>query len=449
MPTRRKFLKDTLLAGTGLALLASDALAEFAEKIAQYPAKTSLEHIAADEDFWATVQQAFAVDRSIINFNNGGVCPSPKIVMEALKSYLDYSNLAPSYTMWRHLQPHIETVREGLAKHFGCSPEEIAITRNASESLQTLQFGLELKRGDEVITTTQDYPRMITTWEQRVRRDGIILKKVRYPVPLMNPKDFVNAIEEAITPKTRIIHVSQVVVYTGQILPVREICRLGKSRGIEVIVDGAHAFAHIPFKQADLECDYFGTSLHKWLYAPIGTGMLYVKKEKIKNVWPLFAAPESMQNDIRKFEEIGTHPAANHNAIAEALGFHENLGVERKAARLRYQHKRWIERLRKYDNVKFRTNIDDETQWCGLVNVHVEGTDPNKVQSYLFEKHRIYTVAILPPDNAERASSTKAIFDDFKGIRVTPNIYTRPSEIDCFADAMEKIARGEVKSVRA
>lgn len=233
MPTRRKFLKDTLLAGTGLALLASDALAEFAEKIAQYPAKTSLEHIAADEDFWATVQQAFAVDRSIINFNNGGVCPSPKIVMEALKSYLDYSNLAPSYTMWRHLQPHIETVREGLAKHFGCSPEEIAITRNASESLQTLQFGLELKRGDEVLTTTQDYPRMITTWEQRVRRDGIILKKVRYPVPLMNPKDFVHAIEEAITPKTRVIHVSQVVVYTGQILPVREICRLGKREALK------------------------------------------------------------------------------------------------------------------------------------------------------------------------------------------------------------------------
>jgi isopenicillin-N epimerase len=280
MLLRRKFLKDTLLAGTGLVLLSSERLAKFAEAMSRYPANTPPERVASDEDFWATVQQAFAVDRSIINFNNGGVCPSPKIVMEALKNYLDYSNLAPSYTMWRHLQPNIETVREDLARHFGCSPEEIAITRNASEALETLQFGLSLKAGDEVITTVQDYPRMITTWEQRVRRDGIVLKKVRYPVPLMNPKDFVNAIEEAITPRTRVIHVSHVVVYTGQILPVHEICRLGKARGIEVIVDGAHSFAHLPFRQADLQCDYFGTSLHKWLYAPIGTGMLYVKKEK-------------------------------------------------------------------------------------------------------------------------------------------------------------------------
>jgi isopenicillin-N epimerase len=447
MLLRRKFLKDTLLAGTGLVLLSSERLAKFAEAMSRYPANTPPERVASDEDFWATVQQAFAVDRSIINFNNGGVCPSPKIVMEALKNYLDYSNLAPSYTMWRHLQPNIETVREDLARHFGCSPEEIAITRNASEALETLQFGLSLKAGDEVITTVQDYPRMITTWEQRVRRDGIVLKKVRYPVPLMNPKDFVNAIEEAITPRTRVIHVSHVVVYTGQILPVHEICRLGKARGIEVIVDGAHSFAHLPFRQADLQCDYFGTSLHKWLYAPIGTGMLYVKKEKIKSVWPLFAAPESMQEDIRKFEEIGTHPAAIHNAIAEAIGFHENLGVARKAARLRYQHKRWIERLKKYENVKFRTNIQDDSQWCGLINVHVEGTDPNKVQSYLFEKHRIYTVAILPtPDLAQ--APAKAFSDDFRGIRVTPNVYTRPAEIDCFAEAMEKIARGDVKAVK-
>ncbi|MCS7212123.1 MAG: aminotransferase class V-fold PLP-dependent enzyme [Chloroherpetonaceae bacterium] len=447
MPSRRKFLHDTLLAGTGLALLQQEALAKLAKAVAALPTNRSPEQVATDEDFWTTVQQAFAVDRSLINLNNGGVSPAPRVVMDALKQYLDYSNLAPAYTMWRHLEPRIETVREGLAEMFGCSPEEVAITRNASESLQTLQFGLELRRGDEVITTVQDYPRMITTWQQRVRRDGIVLKKVRYPVPLINPKDFVRAIEEAITPKTRVIHVSHIVVYTGQILPVAEICQIGKARGIEVIVDGAHSFAHLPFKQADLGCDYFGASLHKWLYAPIGTGLLYVRKEKIKNVWSLFAAPESMQNDIRKFEEIGTHPAANHNAIAEALGFNENLGIARKAARLRYLQRLWIERLRKFENVRFRINIDDESQWCGLVNVHIEGTDPSKVQSYLFEKHRIYTVAILPlPDSPPIKTPFS---DDFTGIRITPNVYTRPSEIERFADAMEKIAKGVVKEVKA
>lgn len=447
MPSRRKFLRDALLTGTGLAFLQSDALAKFTEAVSRLSATASPEQVAADEDFWAAVQQAFAVDRSLINLNNGGVSPAPRVVMEALKQYLDYSNLAPSYTMWRHLQPRIETVREGLAEMFGCSPEEIAITRNASESLQTLQFGLDLRRGDEVITTVQDYPRMITTWAQRVRRDGIILKKVRYPVPLLNLQEFVRAIEEAITPKTRVIHISHIVVYTGQILPVAEICQLGKARGIEVIVDGAHSFAHLPFKHSDIGCDYFGASLHKWLYAPIGTGLLYVRKEKIKNVWPLFAAPESMQSDIRKFEEIGTHPAANHNAIAEAIGFNENLGIARKAARLRYLHRLWIERLKKFDTVRFRTNIDDESQWCGLVNVHIEGTDPNKVQSYLFEKHRIYTVAILPlPDSPPIKTPFS---DDFTGIRITPNVYTRLSEIERFADAMEKIAKGAVKEVKA
>ena len=214
---------------------------------------------------------------------------------------------------------------------------------------------------------------------------------------------------------------------------MKEVCRLAHQKGIEVICDGAHSFSHFPFSLKDIECDYFGTSLHKWTYAPIGTGFLYIKNEKIINIWPLFAAEQKQENDIRKFEEIGTHPAANHNAIAEALAFNETIGLERKAERFRFIHSRWINRLKNYSNVKFLVNIEDQSQWCGIVTVHIEGTDPEKLANWLFDHHRIFTTPI--------------IHDEYKGIRITPNVYTRISEIDFFTEVLEKVAKGEVKEV--
>jgi selenocysteine lyase/cysteine desulfurase len=267
-------------------------------------------------------------------------------VQEAMKRDLDFSNEAPVYTMWDILEPHIEGVRRGLAADFGCDPEEMAITRNASEALEIAQLGMDLRRGDEVLTTDQDYPRMLTTWEQRVRREGITIKKISFPTPPPSMQDLVDRFAAAITPRTRVIHFCHITNLTGQIFPVQQICQLARSRGLEAIVDGAHAFAHFPFTHADLDCDYYGTSLHKWLLAPIGTGFLYVRREKIERLWPMMPAPESMQANIRKFEEIGTHPAANHNAIAEALAFHQGIGAERKAARLRYLRNRWMNALK-------------------------------------------------------------------------------------------------------
>src|SRR5690606_21459540 len=294
------------------------------------------EVVAEDEDFWREIRHAFTVDRTIINLNNGGVSPSPRVVQEAMARYLAYSNEAPVYTMWQVLEPQIESVRRQLARSFGCDPEELAITRNASEALEICQFGMDLEPGDEVLTTNQDYGRMLTTWEQRARREGIVVKKVSFPVPPPDVPHLVDMFERAITPRTRALHLLHITNLTGQIFPVREIVRLAKSRGIEAIVDGAHAYAQFPFQRDDLECDYYGTSLHKWLLAPHGTGFLYVRRAKIERLWPLMAAPPAMDSNIRKFEEIGTHPAANHNAIAEALSFHEGIGAERKAARLRF-----------------------------------------------------------------------------------------------------------------
>jgi selenocysteine lyase/cysteine desulfurase len=348
------------------------------------------------------------------------------VVQEAMERYLALSNQAPAYTMWQLLEPQIEAVRRGLAGAFGCDPEEMAITRNASEALEIVQLGIPLERGDEVVTTTQDYPRMLTTWRQRARREGIVLREITFPVPPPSPSDLVRRFEAAITPRTKVLHVCHITNLTGQIFPIWEICRLGKARGLEVIVDGAHAFAHFPFTRDELECDYYGTSLHKWLLAPHGTGFLYVRKEKIPRVWPLMAAPPEMDANIRKFEEIGTHPAANHNAIAEALLFQQGIGAERKAARLRFLFQRWARRLESLPRVKILTPYDP-AQSCGLGSIAIDATEPGKVVSHLWDKHRIIATPISHPE--------------FKCVRVTPNVYTTLAEIDRFGDAMEDIVR--------
>jgi selenocysteine lyase/cysteine desulfurase len=429
MYSRRQFLTKFALGGAAYLAFRNDAHARVKQAVKDLKPGTPAEEIARDEVFWSRIQSAFTLDRTVINFNNGGVCPSPRTVHETFKRYLDYSNQNPAYNMWEHLEPHVESVREKLARQFGCDNEEIAITRNASEALEIVQLGLDFSPGDEVIITTQCYPRMQFTWEQMVRRNKIVLKEVTFPVPLMDTKAYIKAVKKAITPKTKAIMVMHVVNFTGQITPVREISRLAHERGIPVICDGAHSFSHFPFTIKDLECDFFGTSLHKWTYAPVGTGMLYVKKDKIKNLWPLMAAPKKMDEDIRKFEEIGTHPAANHNAVAEALAFNEAIGIDRKAERLRYLHLRWINRLRKYKNVKFMTNIDDPTQWCGLINAAIDGVDVQKLKDYLMDKYRIFVIPIK--------------HDEFQGIRITPNVYTLLSEIDLFAEAMEDVASGK------
>jgi selenocysteine lyase/cysteine desulfurase len=382
--------------------------------------------VAEDEDFWREIRRAFDIDRGLINLNNGGVAPSPRVVQEALLRYLTVSNQAPAITMWAWIEPEIESVRRRLAASFGCDPEEMAITRNASEALEIVQLGLPLQRGDEVLTTTHDYPRMITTWKQRERRDGIVLKQIPFPVPPPSLDDLANRVEQAITPRTKVIHFCHITNLTGQIFPVRRICQVGRARGIEVIVDGAHAYAHFPFTRDELDCDYYGTSLHKWLTAPIGTGFLYVRKEKIEKLWPLMAAPPDLNGNIRKFEEIGTHPAANHNAIAEALDFYDAIGPERKAARLRFLRDRWARRLEKLPGVKVLTPYDP-AQSCGLASFTPGALDVAKVTAYLYDKQRIIVTPIVHPE--------------FNCLRITPNVYTTTAEIDRFGDVMEDLIR--------
>jgi selenocysteine lyase/cysteine desulfurase len=429
MTSRRDFLSSIAAAGlSAQPVFRERAIVSLFEANAIAGDRAPVD-VASDESYWAEIQRAFDADRTMINLNNGGVSPTPSHVLEAMIRDLRFTNELPVEHMWRVLEPRIESVRRDLASEFGCDIEEMAITRNASEANEIMIFGLDLKRGDEVVITNQNYGRMITAWEQRVRRDGIVLKQISFQVPPPSDDYLVERFRAALTPRTKVIEITHITNLTGQIMPVRRIVDLARPLGIEVFVDGAHAFAHFPFKRSDLGCDYYGTSLHKWLLAPIGTGFLYVKKEKQRQLWPLMAASKEQDDNIRKYEEIGTHPAANHNAISAALAFHRGIGSERKAARLRYLRDRWAKRLlAESSRVKVLTPLDDKHAGA-IALFQVEGIDNVKLGEWLMSKHRIVNTPIIHPE--------------FRGIRITPNVYTTIDEIDVFSDkVLEAIRKG-------
>ena len=356
----------------------------------------------------------------MINLNNGGISPTPSHVLEAMIRDLKFTNELPVEHMWRVLEPRIESVRRDLAREFGCDPEELAITRNASEANEIMIFGLDLAKGDEVVVSNQNYGRMLNTWEQRVKREGIVLKQISFKVPPPSQQYIVDQFKAAVTPRTKAIELPLITNLTGQIMPVKEIADFARPLGIEVLVDGAHSFAHFPHKRDELGVDFYGTSLHKWLLAPIGTGFLYVRKDKIRKLWPLMAGNPGQEGDIRKYEEIGTHPAANHNAIAAALAFHRGIGQDRKTARLRYLRDRWAKRLlAESPRVKVLTPLD--SPYSGAIALlNIDGLPFDKLGPWLMANHRIVNTPIS--------------HKEFNGLRITPNVYTTIDEIDTFAE---------------
>jgi isopenicillin-N epimerase len=419
MPSRRSFVASMIGASVTLPTMRPTAFRDLlrAESLA---GRRDPLAVAEDETYWGEIQRAFDIDRTMVNLNNGGCSPAPTHVLEQMIRDLRFSNELPVNHMWAVLEPRIESVRRDLAAEFGCDPEEMAITRNASEANETMIFGTDLQRGDEVIMTTQNYPRMQNAWRQRERREGIVLKRVKVETPVASTASFVEHIAGAITPRTKVIEVMHISFQTGYIAPVREIVELARPRGIKVFVDGAHAFAHFPFTRDELGCDYYGTSLHKWLHAPIGTGFLYVRRDKVKSLWPLMAGGVEQEDNIRKYEEIGTHPAANHNAISVAVAFHRSIGAERKIARLRFLRDRWANQvLAASDRAHMLTRIGPTAS--GAIGVFtVDGMDMAKLGTWLLDQHHIVT--------------TPLINDEFQGIRITPNVYTTLAEVDLFAD---------------
>jgi selenocysteine lyase/cysteine desulfurase len=427
---RRHFLhKATMASATTLAAsLLQPAWSRNLKKALQAAEAVRPDKLATDEDFWYYIQQSFTVSSSIINLNNGGVSPAPRTVQEAMKRYYDLSNEAPSYYMWRVLDLGREPLRNNLARLAGCSPEEIAINRNSSEGLETVIFGLLLKEGDEVVLSKQDYPNVVHAWKQRETRDKIKLVWVNLELPSQDEDYLIRQYAAAFSPKTKAVNITHVINWNGQIMPVQKIAAEAHRKGIDVIVDGAQSFAHFAFSVPELGADYFASSLHKWLYAPIGSGLLYVKKEKIKKLFPLFAANDSLGDNIRKFEQLGTRPFYIEQAIGKAIEFHEMIGIERKQQRLHYLKNYWMEGVKKLPRVKLHTSL--HPAWgCAIGMVSIEGKKPADLDAFLFANYKIHTTTIN--------------WENISGVRITPNIYTTTRNLDVLVEAISRFAKQE------
>lgn len=383
------------------------------------------DEMAQNEDYWSVVQQGYTVNPNIINLNNGGVSPAPRGVQDALDRYNKYANEAPSYFMWRIMDQGREPLREKLAHLAGTSPHEIAINRNATEALNTVVFGLPLQPGDEVIGTRQDYPNMVQAWQQRALRDGIVYKQIDFSFPIENDDTIVNAFENAITPNTKLLHITHIINWVGQIMPVRKLADMAHKRGIEVLVDGAHSFALLHFAIPDLHCDYFGTSLHKFLSAPIGTGMLWIKKEHIARVWPLLCNSQPQSTDIRKFETLGTRSFAIEQAIGEAINFHNAIGGKRKEARIRYLKNYWAQQAQQIKGVRLHTSLKNEYS-CAICGVSIDGMSTAELDGQLFGKYKIHC--------------TNINWENISCVRITPHVYTTLHDLDKLVTALTAIA---------
>ena len=425
---RRSFLDvlGTFSATALLSTLTRPAWSRNLDKALVQAGQRPAHELAGDEDFWYYVQQSFTTSPELINLNNGGVSPSPKIVQDAMKRYLDFSNEAPSYYMWRILDQGREPLRKDLARISGCLAEEIAIQRNASEALETVIFGLPLKAGDEVVLGKYDYPNCINAWKQREQRDGIRLVWVDLDLPSEDNDYLAAQYAKAFTPKTRLVHVTHVLNWTGQILPARKIADAAHARGIEVLVDGAHSFAHFEYTIPSLGADYFGTSLHKWLAACIGTGMLFVKKDKIANLYPLFAAPNPKDDNIRKFENLGTRPFFIEQAIGKAIGFYDMIGPARKEQRLFYLKNYWMTAVKDIPKVKLHTSLKPGFG-CAIGVVSIDGKTPGELDNYLFNEYKIHV--------------TNVNWEKISGVRVTPNVYTTTKDLDRLITAIGEYAK--------
>lgn len=413
---RRKFI--TKIAGASILPLLHPYAASL-QKLQSYS------ETANGEDFWYQVKMAYTVSPALLNLNNGGVSPQPKVVQDAVERYNQLSNESPSYYMWRVLDQGREIIRTKLADLAGCSSEEIAINRNTTEALETIIFGLTLKAGDEIVLSRQDYPNMINAWKQRAQRDGIVLQWVDLELPSEDEDYLVGQYVKLFSERTRLVHITHMINWNGQVLPAAKIGEIAQQRGIEVLVDSAHTFAHLNYDVPSLNCDYLGTSLHKWLCAPFGSGMLYVRKDKIEKLYPLFAAPDPNVDNIRKFEHLGTRSFAIEEAIGQAIDFHHMIGSKRKYDRLHQLQNYWTSEISTVDRVRIQSPTGASFSGAlGLVGI--DGYNPQEIARKLQSDYKIHAVAID--------------WENIHGVRITPNVYTVMKDMDRFIEALATIA---------
>lgn len=414
---KRTFLKQFSLALVG-ATPAMNAISGIVEQHEHIPAK----ELAKTSDFWGSIRAHYKLKPDYINLENGYYCMMPE---DTLNRYLDHVkmlNFEASYYMRTIQDENNRLMREKLAEMAGCDIDELVITRNATEALDLVIGGIHWKEGDEAIMAEQDYGAMLNMFRLVGERYGVINKKVSLPNHPRNDKEIVDLYASQITDKTRLLMISHIVNINGHVLPVKKICDMAHSRGVEVLVDGAHAFAHLNVKPSELGCDYYGTSLHKWLSTPMGAGMLFVKKDKIKNLWALMAESKKEPHDILRLNHTGTKPVHVDLGIADAISFHNIIGGERKEARLKYLKQYWTQQLKDHPKIRFNTPHDNERS-CAIANVLVEGMTSVEMSAELLEKYKIWTVAINSPN--------------VHGVRITPNVFTTEQELDQLVTALK------------
>jgi selenocysteine lyase/cysteine desulfurase len=382
------------------------------------------EKIALDEKFWTDVRKSFPVSDRVINLNNGAVSSSPFVVEKAFTSYYTMLNSAPSYYIWKVMEPGKEVIREGLANLINCSKDEVAIFRNATEALNNAIFGIELNAGDEVVACKQDYAKTIASWKQRELREGIKINWVEITGSDTNEAVLAKYIS-AFTPKTKVVQLTHVINWNGQVTPVKEIVREAKTRNIITILDAAHSFGLLDTDVTDLDCDYFGTALHKWLSGPIPSGMLYVKKERIKQTWPFASAADPKSDDIRKFEELSIQLLPNIIGLGYAIEFHLRLGRRNNEERLRHLRRYWTSQLQNTSHIKFNTPLKED-QCVTIVNIAIADWEPVALEKYLLEENGIHVLAVLR--------------ENMNGIRITPNIYNKQNDLDALIKALRDMA---------
>ncbi|MDZ4663541.1 MAG: aminotransferase class V-fold PLP-dependent enzyme [Bacteroidota bacterium] len=419
---KRTFLKTSSLLGIG-SITGFKGLEELMRSVTNVPA----EKLAADEDFWADIRKGYKLKPDYINLENGYYCIQPQYVLEAYLKHLNNVNVQGAYYMRTVQYDNKKRVASKMAELAGCSKEELIITRNTTESLDLIISGMDWKAGDEAVMAEQDYGAMLDMFTQVSKRYGMTNKIISIPNHPKSDEEIVALYESAITPNTKLLMVCHMINITGQILPIKKICQMAHSKGVPVMVDGAHAFAHLDFKLSDLDCDYYGCSLHKWLSVPLGAGFLYVKRDNISKVWPLFAESEKETDNISRLNHTGTIPVHTDLAIENAIDYYIKIGAKRKEERLKYLQMYWTKQVRGLKNIILNTPEDPERS-CAIANVGIKGMKPADMAKTLLDKYKVYTVAI----------DGKGV----QGCRITPNVYTSTAELDQFVKALKEMAGG-------
>ena len=415
---KREFLRSAGSGGLSL-LLAPRLLAKYAEM--------PVERLAEDEAFWLAIRGKYRLKPDYINLESGYYSMQAQPVLEAFIARVREVNYEASYYLRTKQVPDNAALRDELAAMAGCAPAELCITRNTTESLDTVIAGYDWKQGDEAVMCEQDYGHMLAMFRLQARRHGMVNKIVSLPIDPASDDEIVQLYASVVTPRTRLMMVPHIVNITGQILPVRKIVDMAHARGVDVMIDGAHAFAHFEYKIPDLGCEYYGASLHKWLGSPLGTGILYVRRDKIPTLWPIYGDWRMTEDaDIMKLNHTGTHPVHTDLAIGPAIAFHNAIGTRRKEARLRYLQNYWTSKVRGIPNVELYTPTDPARS-CAIANVGIQGMDPLELARRLLENDKIFTVGY---DQA-----------GVHGVRVTPHVFTQPRELDRLVAAITRYAK--------